>query len=42
MVFSKLHLNLFSKGGLYLLDAIALCYDNENLLDNLKCNRNNL
>ena len=37
MVFSKLHLNHFSKGGLYLLDAIALCYDNENLLDNLKC-----
>lgn len=42
MVFSKLHLNHFSKGGLYLLDAIALCYDNENLLDNFKCNRNNL
>ena len=37
MVFSKLHLNHFSKGGLYLLDAIALCYDNENLLDNFKC-----
>ncbi len=37
MVFSKLHLNHFSKGGLYLLDAITLCYDNENLLDNFKC-----
>lgn len=36
MVFSKLHLNYFSKGGIYLLDSIALCYENENMIDNFK------
>lgn len=36
LLFSKLHLNIFSKGGIYLLDLIVLCYENENLTDSFK------
>lgn len=35
-IFSRLGLNTFSKGGIYLLDLISLCYENENLVDSFK------